>query len=277
MIPIHSLPEEQEIKKLTAVNSHSIYRKNSHRDSHYQFVILEKGSCVVAVDFKTIPLKAGQVLCILPGQVHRALSARQCHAWIFSVRREWVHENYQFVFNSAVPFTGAIRLHKQKAAALSHSISLLYEFYTSRKHFHFSSQLLHATTDLCTGICADAYSEHGPARQQPGSRPAQLLHQFRQLLSQHYITMKSPADYAARLHISLSYLNEVVKEQTGIPLSRHIQDQVITEARRILYYTDISIKELAYKLGYDDYSYFCRLFKQISGMTPAQARKSSRE
>ncbi|HVI44384.1 MAG TPA: AraC family transcriptional regulator [Chitinophaga sp.] len=276
MIPLHALTDALEIQKLTAVNPGSIHRKMAHRDDHYQFVIQEKGSCVMDVDFNTVPLKAGQVLCILPGQVHRAVSARQCHAWVLSVKREWVHENYLFAFTTFLPFAGAATLSKEKATALAHSISLLHELHTARKHFHFSPQLLRSATDLCTGICANAYHEHEPVQQLLTSRPVQILHQFRQLLSRHFLTMKSPAGYAAHLNISLSYLNEVVKQQTGLPVSRHILNHVITESRRILYYTDISIKELADKLGYDDYSYFCRIFKQSTGMTPAQARKTSR-
>ncbi|RAJ77335.1 AraC-like DNA-binding protein [Chitinophaga dinghuensis] len=277
MIPVHSITGALEIRKLSGINPDSIHRRLAHRDEHYQFVIQESGSTVMSVDFKTVPLKAGHVLCILPGQVHRAQSARHSHVWIIAVKREWIHETYRFVLDTFAPNHGAVALDKAMLPALHHSITLLHDMYISGDEIRFLPQVLRGATDVCIGICTGAYHRQHTEDDLILSRPVQLLHEFRQLLARHYLTMKSPAAYADKLHISLSYLNEVVKEQTGYSVSRLIQEQVITESRRILYYTDISIKELATRMGYDDYSYFCRYFKNATGMTPAQARKFSRE
>ncbi len=277
MIPVHSITGALEIQRLSGINPASIHRKLAHRDEHYQFVIQERGSTVMNVDFKTVALRAGHLLCILPGQVHSAVSARQSYAWIISVKREWIHESYRFVLDTFAPNAGAVVADKTMLPALYHSITLLNDMHVSGDHIRFLPQVLRGATDVCIGLCAGAYHGHGADNDLTLSRPVQLLHQFRQLLVRHYLTLKSPAAYADKLHISLSYLNEVVKQQTGFSVSHLIQAQIITESRRILYYTDISIKELATRMGYEDYSYFCRYFKNATGMTPAAARKLSRE
>lgn len=78
--------------------------------------------------------------------------------------------------------------------------------------------------------------------------------------------------YAKSLNISTPYLNECVKTATGNSVSYHIQQRVILEAKRLLYHSNKSIKEIAGELGYDDYSYFIRLFVKITGMTPLAFR-----
>ena len=89
--------------------------------------------------------------------------------------------------------------------------------------------------------------------------------------------MKSPGAYAAALNISTSYLNEAVKDTTGLPVSYWIQQEVVIEAKRLLYYTDKTVKEIAYELGFDDHAYFSRLFVKAEGITALTFRKQYRE
>ncbi|KAA6303287.1 MAG: HTH-type transcriptional activator Btr [Candidatus Ordinivivax streblomastigis] len=87
-------------------------------------------------------------------------------------------------------------------------------------------------------------------------------------------TQKSPSQYAFLLHISTPYLNESVKSATGFTAGYWIQYEIILEAKRLLFYTDMNIKEISFKLGYEDYSYFTRLFTKIAGASPLQFRKN---
>ncbi|MEZ0453718.1 helix-turn-helix domain-containing protein [Sphingobacterium thalpophilum] len=58
-----------------------------------------------------------------------------------------------------------------------------------------------------------------------------------------------------------------MKDVTGQTVSQHIQDRVILEAKRLLYHSDKSVKEIAFELGYDDYPYFSRLFAKNTGIS----------
>ena len=87
--------------------------------------------------------------------------------------------------------------------------------------------------------------------------------------------MKSPSEYADKLNLSTAYLNECVKNTTGYSVSYHIQQRVILEAKRLLYYSDKSVKEIAAELGYDDYPYFSRLFTKIAGITALAFRNKN--
>jgi YesN/AraC family two-component response regulator len=89
--------------------------------------------------------------------------------------------------------------------------------------------------------------------------------------------MKRPADYAEVLNISVAYLNECVKNVTGFSVSHHIQQRIILEAKRLLYHSDNSVKEIAAELGYDDYPYFSRLFVKVAGITALTFRSKNHD
>jgi AraC family transcriptional regulator, transcriptional activator of pobA len=52
-----------------------------------------------------------------------------------------------------------------------------------------------------------------------------------------------------------------------------IMERVILEAKRMLMYLEESLVEIAFRLGYEEYSYFVRVFRKTSGMTPTQFMK----
>ena len=98
---------------------------------------------------------------------------------------------------------------------------------------------------------------------------------FRKTLEHNYIAEKRPVDYAQKLNISTPYLNECVKNTTGFSVSHHIQERIILEAKRLLYYSHKSVKEIASELGFDDYPYFSRLFTKVTGMTALAFRNKN--
>ncbi|UOQ69628.1 helix-turn-helix domain-containing protein [Hymenobacter volaticus] len=113
-----------------------------------------------------------------------------------------------------------------------------------------------------------------PARE---GRGPQIERAFQQLLRQHYAQWKQPAQYAAALNITVAHLNDTVKALTGTSVSAHLQQRAILEAKRLLGFTDRSVKEIGYALGYDEPVYFGKLFKKVTGLTPQQFRYQFRD
>lgn len=79
------------------------------------------------------------------------------------------------------------------------------------------------------------------------------------------------------LNVSESYLNEALKKTTGFPVSYWILHEVMLEARRMLYYTELNVKQIARGLGYPDPAYFSRLFSKAAGLTPLAFRQQYRK
>jgi AraC-like DNA-binding protein len=68
-------------------------------------------------------------------------------------------------------------------------------------------------------------------------------------------------------------LSNLFKNTTKIITLQIIQDRTILEARRLLRYSDKSIKEIAYEIGYEDIQSFSRFFKKIEGVSPSDFKR----
>ena len=104
-----------------------------------------------------------------------------------------------------------------------------------------------------------------------------LLHNFQAKVNESYRELREVGDYASLLHISAGHLSEVVKMQSGKPAIKHIHDRLVLEARRLLFHTGNSLKEIGFELGFSDASYFNRFFKRETGSTPAEYRTNIRK
>lgn len=101
-----------------------------------------------------------------------------------------------------------------------------------------------------------------------------LLVQLRTLIEQHYRMVKSPSEYADKLHISPKALGKLVKENFGRTLTEMIRERVVYEAKHQLFNTTRPVKEIANDLGYDDPLYFSRLFKNVTSVSPEKYRQT---
>lgn len=86
------------------------------------------------------------------------------------------------------------------------------------------------------------------------------------------IELKPVDDYAEKLQVSRNHLNDSVKKLTGKSAGQLIAEQTIAYAGMCLKQSHKTISEIAFLFGYDDPSYFARVYKKHTGLTPSQAR-----
>lgn len=111
-----------------------------------------------------------------------------------------------------------------------------------------------------------------PAQPRRIDRPEALDRQFRQLVLEHALTEGSVGFYADRLNVSENYLLRCVSRSSGRSPKDWILDVRLMQARKLLRTTDGSVAEIAMQTGFDDPSYFGRLFRRRFGMSPRAFR-----
>jgi len=104
-----------------------------------------------------------------------------------------------------------------------------------------------------------------------------LVQHFIGLVEKKFQQIHLVQDYADMIGLSPAALNKYVKKITGNTAGEIILDRLMLQAKRYLIYTDLSNKEIAYQLSYDDPSYFSRIFKKKTGLTPSGFRRSENE
>ncbi len=88
----------------------------------------------------------------------------------------------------------------------------------------------------------------------------------------HNYAAISLKDFAASHHVSAAYLSQTVRRATGLSCTEHLQRQRISQAKRLLRETDLSVMDVCCTVGYSNTSHFYRLFTQACGMNPTQYR-----
>jgi len=100
-----------------------------------------------------------------------------------------------------------------------------------------------------------------------------IVREYNFLVEKHFKTKHSVSEYAEILNKSPKTISNLFsKLDTKTPL-QFIQDRIMLEARRLLRYTDTSIKEIAYEVGYEDIQSFSRFFKKNEGISPSEYKK----
>lgn len=106
----------------------------------------------------------------------------------------------------------------------------------------------------------------------PG-RSEVLFDEFMSLLQQHNKSERNVGFYAERLNITPKYLSTVVKEVSGKTAARWIDESVVLEAKTLLKYSGLSIREIAERLNFSTQSFFGKYFKQHTGTSPSRYKR----
>lgn len=245
-----------------------------HRDEYYIFLLMEKGTLKLNVDLKNVTMKGASAFYVKPGQVHDVNFFEGEAGWVMAVEPSFLHRTYRQELEK-----------RQVDPILFRPRGLVKEFHLLEKLMKTVADITETATsrlnqDLINsivGIILGCISSDLELTKVLPKRGNMLYNDFRAMVKQHFRIIKKPSEYADQLHISLSYLNEVVKSVSGFTVSYWINNEIVLEAKRLLYYTSLAIKEISYELGYEDPAYLSRIFTNNTGMSPNAFRKKNRE
>lgn len=114
------------------------------------------------------------------------------------------------------------------------------------------------------------YTAEAPA---PLTAAGTLTSHFKQLVATSLRTTHRVRDYADWLHISPNHLGKCVRRVTGKSPARWLEESFVLEAKVLLFQSGWSVGDVAAAVGLEDASYFSRLFKKHTGLTPLAFRK----
>jgi AraC family transcriptional activator of pobA len=248
--------------------------KDFHRDEGHTFHIVEAGTILIEIDFHTYEVTGPSVVYMHPTQVHRILEFDEVTVASVAIQSEAMNPDYIDFLEQIVPSRPLV-LAKDVDSKLSSIFSLCLGF-SEQQSSRFYFPLLKDSCNTLVSYLISQFLQQNPQVSNL-SRYAIVTKSFRKLLEKNYRQFKRAGDYADQLNISVPYLNECVSLTTGFSVSSNIHNRVILEAKRMLYHTDKSVKEISFELGYDDYTYFSKLFKKISGMSGLAFRDKNRD
>ncbi|PQA97841.1 AraC family transcriptional regulator [Chryseobacterium shigense] len=268
----------ERIEKRTISTVDNLFDKGIHRDSHYIFTFLESGRARMMVDFKVVEARDAALFFLLPGQVHEGILMEEVTGWFVAVKADLLPDAVRSVFEESLVDIQPVSIDKswvEKLRACAGMLRMSYteEMLASKEGF----LVIHSLINAFTGMYAMIFLKENSVEISNESRAAQLTRTFRILVRKEFKTMKSPSAYAEALNISRGYLTDVIREVTGRSAQYWIHQEVLIEAKRLLSFTHLTIKEIAYELGYSDHAYFSRLFGKVEGFPPSEFRDKTRQ
>lgn len=233
-----------------------------HKHDFFQIMLVTQGSGEHQIDFKNHKVQVGQIYMMKPGQMH---------SWDLSrgIKGIIIEFNYQ-------------SLHIVKDFSLSPDVFLV----TDKKKFselitlceimiRESDQKLDRYDECLQGyVTAFLINLMRLTKASPKqAKSLTTIEKFRELLEKNYKSQHSVEFYASKLNTSTKALTMQFSRSIGKPPREIIYDRILLEAKRYLAFSQLTVAEIGYELGFDDANYFGRFFRVHEKKTPAQFRK----
>jgi len=248
-----------------------------HRKDYYFFFLVKKGNNHHWIDFIRHEVSPGNIYFTVPHQVHLKEKEAALDGVLLAFTDEF------------------ILLHEQrswKKLPILRNPDDLHELRPTQQEFNFINTLLiqmlaeySQQQDWKKGVlqsylkiflvCLSRIYTRQSNTHPPPSNSRWLVKRFTELVNEKYESLHQVSDYAQLLHVTPGHLNDKVREQTSLTATTLIQERILLEAKRVLFHTELSVKEVGYSLGFEDAAYFNRFFKRLTGETPSLFREKS--
>lgn len=241
-----------------------------HQIDFFAIIILTEGEVKHTVDFKTIPLKAGDCLIITKGQVHAFDTRSKYKGYLLLFSEEFLHKHVTQSALGKIPFLYNYNQNQ-----------LVYNNPTNNKTLigllqsglsNNSKVKANQVGALLTYYLLDLVDDESPDIITQNHYQEHFI-QFKQLVEQGYQSTRNAKDYAVLLKISYKHLNEVCKHMANKTAKALIDEYVILQAKRLLVTSPNSVKEISYNLGFGEPTNFRKFFHKHTGFSPNEFLK----
>ena len=242
-----------------------------HKHDFYLILLFTKGHGVHYVDFNKYQIKPGTVFMMSPGQIHSWELSDDIDGYVFFHSKTFYDEGYTNEKITNYPFFASIHnmpivvIKKSNLALIENLFRNILEEYKQDKPLRFSK--LHALVNILYIELTRSYHTVGKVGNE---KYLSAVRKFEGLVDTNFREIKFPAEYASLLNITERHLNRITNRCLNKTPTELISDRVILEAKRMLMHSNHSIAEVAGELGYFDSSYFSKLFKKKTQLTPKQ-------
>jgi len=241
-----------------------------HKHDFFIINLFESAKGVHRIDFHDYPIGNKQIHVLFPGQAHTWSIKPNTTGYQLMIEQHFFER-----FASFFRFSFSNYMNHPVIPLSDDNFKLLkYEFDAIRDELnlpHSVKEVISARAAVIAAIVSKEAESIFTELKVFQSNPR--LAKFNLLIDKFYKQEKLVGFYASKLHISANYLNILCKKHLQVSATKLIQQRVLLEAKRLLQTTELSIKEIAFELGFVDHAYFSNFFKAQSGLTPTQFRE----
>lgn len=254
-----------------------------HLHDYYTIFWVESGEAIHATEFVEYSLLADTILFVPPGLKHRMYIDKSVTGTYMIFNEDFIQFNQKNyvplkeyrLFNNP-EFKSLIKLDSNNRDKFRNIAGLLYG--EAHHPDGYSQDIVLNLLHLFLLESRRIFDQQNQVpKEDRETTPDTTIIRFKQLIEDNFVREKNVSAYADLLDINPSCLNELTKRITGITAGELIRNRVIDETKKLLYSSNMSGKEIAYELGFEDPAYFSRFFKKYTGITLKEFRDNSRK
>jgi len=244
-----------------------------HRHDFYMIFWATQGNGKHFIDFTAYEISPGHCYFLHTGQVHQMIT--------------YPHSGWMILFGEPVLRRFLLNYPEYEQTGI-------FDYFNPTPFVNLEPAILRQLNNLCNWITSSFFDEvmpknqiqqyveviltsinhfHSPERPYTGSKPEfELMRRFKILIEQDFTIRHDVKYYSDRLTVTAKKLNTLTRQFQGRTASELIAIRLLMESKALLSGSTLSLKEIAYKIGFSDPAYFGRFFRKLTNETPSSFR-----
>ena len=245
----------------------------SHFHDFEELIIISQGSLTHYIDFKVEVLKAPFACYISMGKMHRIVPEKDLRGWLINYKTEFIPDSKLNFYSNFFTFTNIIL---SPGPCLNRFIILCQVIHDEyRQEFIDHTTIRHLVNGLISMVDSER-KQNIPVENEIKSSQITVFNNFLRILEANFRRNEGVSFYADTMNMSERNLNIICRNNYQKSVSEIIETRKLIEAKRMLLYSDKTVSEIGFELGYNEKSYFTRVFHSRMEITPSRFREMSK-
>lgn len=261
----HSSIKDKDFKiECDVINDKNVEVPFSHRHYFYAIYWIHEGNGMHIIDFEEYEMKPDRVFFIKPEQVH-----------FMQIEGSLKYSALQFTEDFMIPINSKVEKEIPVYIDIDKNEKSRIEILFNQIQKESVSRLPNSTVIIRSEINTLLLDLERMAMPISNfSILPDLLCKYREMIDKNFIKERQVQFYATQLGVCPNYMNVLTRKFLGKSALGLINERTVLEIKRMLLRSDFTISEIAYRLGFNELSYFSRFFRLKTGMTPQKFRDS---
>jgi AraC family transcriptional regulator, transcriptional activator of pobA len=258
--------------------------RKEHIHDFYSVVLISKGSNRLKVNNDSYNIEPGSVCLIAPHQIHSYEGLEDMEGSVLLFCQDFYVEEFSYLrlvntFFCTTQLTGGksrpcINLGENEFTDINGLLKLIETEHENSASVNDSPVIIRSLLNILLLKLSRVYHS---GQEESADFDSIFIHKVSQLVDSNFTTEHNTGFYASAFNISEKRLNDICKKHFNRGLKNILTDRLMHEARKLLITTELSVAEIAYKLNFEDNSYFTKVFKKQTRLAPKRFRDLHRK
>ncbi|HET7733013.1 MAG TPA: helix-turn-helix transcriptional regulator [Paludibacter sp.] len=248
-------------------------REEAHFHDFEELVIVTEGSLEHYIDFQMEVIQAPAASYISMGKMHRVVERDDLRGWIINYQNEFIPDSKLNFYSN---FMTSTSVQLGEAGCADRFVSLCEIINTEYSQPNPDMDAIRHLTSALISMIESERKRNIQIENTVKASQISTFTTFLRILEENFRRDEGVTFYAEKMNMSERNLNIICKSNFSKSVSEIIETRKLIEAKNLLIHTDKTVSEIGYDLGYNEKSYFTRVFRNKLSITPTEFREITR-